>query len=213
MMTVLVAGSFNPLIVEPNWLQSEGLLGALDLETARTSEETLISPEVSTIEFDRFRVETLRDRLLVATRAETETPAQVFEFVYGILTRLGHTPIRSFSYHYAWHFKLPAGRWDELQSRLWQPTNWLPMLDTPELFSIVVEGLRTDGLPGEIAITIEPSALEGFEGFFSYTDQVTTTIDEDPVSASSVLETLEEVWAESENRAASAYFAFLGDAE
>lgn len=211
--TIAVGGYFNPLIIQPDWLLAQNLIDEVDRDAVLETEDLLISPELSSLTFERFRVEILRDGLRITSREQTETPDQLFELAFGILNRLGHTPLFGFSHSYFWHFDLPADRWAKLQAGLWRPMDWNAMPEATELASLSLRSPRSDELRGETVLTVEPSGDPAFRGFFGCSDQVDVDVDDEPVAAGSVLQAFESVWAGGEARAMALFELLTGGAE
>src|ERR1700734_3239094 len=95
--SVVVIGSFNPLIFQPEWLAAHDIIGPREAETARQQVDTargagieVIHRQLSVLNLSALRVEVQLDRFSVLAR---EAPIVVArDFALKCFNLLSHTP-------------------------------------------------------------------------------------------------------------------------
>lgn len=151
--SIVLIGSFNPMIIRPTWLMKVGLIADQELAENKV---TIVSREVTQFATNVLDVQALQQQLTVATaRAQPEV---IRDFVVGLLTELPHVPVARLGINREVHFRMPDEEaWHRLGHTLVPPEHW-PFLQMPGMRSTIVQGARPDGKNGYVWLRVEPSS-------------------------------------------------------
>jgi len=152
-LAVVVLGTFNPPIISPWWLQSQGLLGETEAEEA---EDLVVVPQLSQFNLPWLKVQVLQDRFLMLSEDPLEWD-RLRDTILGVFTVLRHTPVAAVGINVAYHYRLPSNAaWHELGDTLVPKEPW-DGLSLPGLRSLTIEGARPDVWLGHVRVRVEPS--------------------------------------------------------
>lgn len=152
--SIVALGSFNPLILRPDWLRDNQLISE---EAASNAEIQIIHPDIVEFRADGIHYQATSSRVSIGTTAAGATQVVRDNFA-GIFAILESTPIRSFGLNLDQHFKC-VGRhaWSEISSGLAPKTPWCSLIGSPSLQAIEVRGDRDADKSPSIKIAVEPS--------------------------------------------------------
>lgn len=103
--TVVVLGSFNPVIFTPQWLHSLGLIGEGDKSAAVEGDDAfVVSRQVTAYSTDWFGLQVNDNQFTLASNAAL-TPA-FFDLAVGILSAVPHTPVTAVGLNFMGHYPL-----------------------------------------------------------------------------------------------------------
>ena len=103
--SVVLAGSFNPTIFQPQWFVRQNLLPAEECEKA---EIKIIAPQVCEFHTERFVIQVTTERFAVLSKPDAN-PAPIRDLVAGTFFTLEHTPLKALGLNRDMHF-FPAIR-------------------------------------------------------------------------------------------------------
>ena len=155
-INVVLIGSFNPGIFHPEWFRRQEILLPAESENAKTR---IVSPDVTEIFFLDMKLDVLPDRFVLRTQ-DASRAEKLNDIVQGVFRRLHHTPITACGINNEIHFDLgDEGYWHKIGHSL-APKElvWNDVLSRPGMQSLTIKGVRSGDFPGEINVTIQPSA-------------------------------------------------------
>ncbi len=154
---VVLRGSFNPMIFQPEWLRSQGLVDEAEFELPQESKSLLVSHEFTNVTTSWFTCQIRPDVFQVMTQ-DTEMFGPLRDLVSDILDRLPHTPIAAIGINTHFHFDMESrDRWDSVGTILVPRSNWDTVLSKPGMRGVAIEAQRTDERIGSINVRVEPS--------------------------------------------------------
>jgi hypothetical protein len=110
-LTIVFLGNLNAAIFNPDWFSRHGLIGA---EAAAEAKVSVISPQVTEIDFGHISLNCDEGRLVLRTTRVTHSE-MLFDLGRGILRTLPHTPLTAAGINNAVHFKVSSeNRWHEI---------------------------------------------------------------------------------------------------
>jgi hypothetical protein len=155
MLSIVVIGDFNPVIIQPFWLLSKKLIKEEEAETAKVD---LIHNELVQFHIkDWLYLQVTREKLEVKTTQEPYFDA-VRDLVVSIFTYLKETPLRAFGINHSRHYTIDEKRYYDLGDKIAPLSNWNKLLKNPEVLSVeILQKGETNRPGGEIRIQIRPS--------------------------------------------------------
>jgi hypothetical protein len=167
--TIVLLGSFNPLILDPHWLLQHGIIGEFDLKHVQESGNWIATRDIAAMQFRTFSLQADRDRVQVAMTQEAETPLLLADVVVNAFRLLAHTPVHAVGLNHLSHRALHEGRADEVLDRLAPAAAVGGLLPEIAVSSLNWQGERPDDYAGGLLLTVQPSVqVTGL--FFSLND-------------------------------------------
>lgn len=155
-LAVVLVGSFNPAIFHPEWFLRQGLIGEQD---AKEAEVKVVSGGVTDIRLCGISLQCVGDRMSFNT-ANISHAERMQDLILHTFTLLSHTPIIACGLNPSIHYAVSSmDYWHKIGHTL-APKElvWQELLDTPGMRSLVIKSLRKGEFPGELNVTVEPSA-------------------------------------------------------
>jgi hypothetical protein len=155
--TVVLLGSFNPKIFQPEWFARQQLLPQAEADAADIK---FIIPQVSNFETERFSLQVTDQRFVVTSRASA-SPAPLRDLVQGVFFILEHTPVTAMGLNYQMHFQMESEeRWHEVGDRLAPKEPWKEVLGggRPGLLSMTILTQKDEPKGAQFRVKVEPSA-------------------------------------------------------
>jgi hypothetical protein len=155
-LEVLVLGSFNPAIFHPEWFLRQKLIQDEDASQAKV---IAVGSEVSEVHFCGLRLLCLRDRFALGT-SNISQAARMQDLLALIFTLLSHIPVTACGIDPWAHYQLGSvDYWHKIGHTL-APKEliWNELLERPGMQSLTIKAQRGGDFPGEINVTVEPSA-------------------------------------------------------
>lgn len=205
--SIVLVGSFNPAIFQPQWFAQHQILPE---ETTRSANIELINNTVCIFEVGWLRFEVLPDRFVAQARA-LPTPNLLRDVVVGTFSILSHTPIHRFGINSSVHIVLDdESRWHKLGHTL-APVDglWGEVMEKPGLVGLTMRGERPDRDLGHFQVTVGPSAEVELGVHVQTNDEFRFTLGETVLDASWAVETLNRDWDASLERSSKVHAAVL----
>jgi len=137
---VVLIGSFNPKIFQPEWFLRQNLLPESEAEEADIK---VIHPEVCQFETERFVIQVTSERFIAASKASTN-PEPLRDLVLGAFFILEHTPVTAMGLNRQMHFQMNSeSEWNKIGDRLAPKEGWTGVLgDKPGMLSLIIQSDR-----------------------------------------------------------------------
>jgi hypothetical protein len=152
---VVLLGSFNPKIFQPEWFARHELLPQGEADAA---EIKLIIPQVCHFETERFIVQVTEQQFIAGTKPNANS-APLRDLVQGAFFILEHTPVGAMGINHLMHFATGSEQnWHRIGDRLAPKDGWNEVLEgRPGLSSMTIL-TNKDAPPGaQFRIKVEPS--------------------------------------------------------
>lgn len=189
--SVVMVGSFNPSIFQPRWLASLGMIRAEEADSATIS---TIQVQVADFQTEWFRMQVLQNRFLLQSLDATHY-GPIHDLVAGIFRLLPHTPVNRLGIARWFHYRMESTEvWHEVGNKLAPKEFWHPLVETPGLRSMMMQGRRTGAESGTLFVKIEPSLVIQPGVFIEVTEEYAAHGDEDLADAKWVPERLDKHW-------------------
>jgi hypothetical protein len=197
-LSFVLRGNFNPVIFSPIWFAHEGLIRK---EESKNVETQIIHPDVVSFKLDWMQLQVTRDMFSVQTMKE-QYEEFLKDLVFGTFKLLRHTPLNSMGINRSEHFRIETvEKWHEIGHTLAPKKIWNDLLENPGLSSIsITEGIRKDGLKGNIRVQVEPSAKVHPGIFILVNDHFEVSDSEETLGADEIINILENNWGKSLER-------------
>lgn len=147
---IVVLGAFNPAIFSPDWLELNQLIGPDDAKVIRSSENFVVTRQVTQLESETFRL-LVEESKYQASCTGVAGP-HIRDLTMGVLELLPHTPLRAiglnFDIQYRFH---DSDAYHKVGDALAPKSIWLQVVGDPDR-AIGLEQLRIivqDGKRGE----------------------------------------------------------------
>jgi hypothetical protein len=158
-LVLVFVGDFNPVVVQPYWLATKGLIRETEGEGANIE---LIHNDLARFSLDWAEFQITRERFEIRTTQEPYFEA-VKDIAIGTFKILAGTPIRSFGINHLRHYLLESTeQYYNLGNTLAPLKNWSDLLEDPRLLS--VEIVTEKAKEGVKRIRIQPSDFEKLKG-------------------------------------------------
>jgi hypothetical protein len=123
--SVVLTGSFNPAIFQPEWFVRQNLLPAEECEKA---EIKIIAPQVCEFQTERFVIQVTTERFAVLSKPDAN-PAPIRDLVAGTFFTLEHTPLKALGLNRDMDFALPSEEaWHQVGDTLAPKDIWKKIL-------------------------------------------------------------------------------------
>lgn len=150
---IVVVGSFNPAIFQPEWFARQNLIPVPEADQA---ELKMVHPQLSHFETERFFIQVTTERFVAMTRATTDTSV-LGDLVRGTFFILEHTPITAVGLDFQMHFSVGSEEaWHRVGDSLAPKEVWTEVLrGRPGMKVLQIEA--TDDNGHKMTIKVEPS--------------------------------------------------------
>jgi len=202
--TIVVRGSFNPLIFQPAWFRAEGLVMETDLDPENLPEDsTVITHDLVQFDGGWMTLQVTGDRFTLSVN-EADMYEVARDLVADTFERLRHSPVIAVGLNKHVHYSMPTHRsWDDLGVKLAPRENWADVLQSPGMRSLLVEAVRPDQYAGNVFVRVEPSGLVNDGVFVEVNDHFQFGSVASREAIPRLLEILREQWVQSEDRASA----------
>jgi hypothetical protein len=155
--TVVLVGSFNPKIFQPEWFARQKLLSQAEADAA---EIKIIVPQISHFETENFIIQVTDDRFLAATKPNAN-PAPLRDLVQGAFFILEHTPVTAMGLNYQMHFATGSEQnWHQIGDRLAPKEPWSEVLEgRPGMLSLTILTQKDKPKGSLFRVKVEPSVV------------------------------------------------------
>lgn len=155
-LNFVVLGDLNPIIIQPLWLSSKGLIRESEAQAAKIE---IIHNEIVKFQIEDWAtVEITKERFSISTSNEAFF-ITVRDLVISIFKLLKETPIKALGINHHLHFAIPTEeKYYEIGNKLAPLANWTDILKNPRLATLeIMDVERKDNLPGSVRIFVQPS--------------------------------------------------------
>lgn len=153
--TIVLVGSFNPKIFQPEWFARQGLLPQPEADAA---EIKLIVPQISHFETERFLIQVTEQQFIAATKPNAN-PAPLRDLVQGAFFILEHTPVTAMGLNCQMHFSMDSElSWHKVGDRLAPKEGWNEVLEgRPGLLSMTILSNKETPKGAQFRVKVESS--------------------------------------------------------
>jgi hypothetical protein len=199
---IVLLGSFNPTILQPEWFVRQNLLPQTEVEKATIK---IISPQVCDFETARFQVQVTQQRFAVISKADAN-PAPLQDIVCGTFYILEHTPVTALGLNRQMHFQLKTEKdWHNFGDQLAPKEGWGKVLPgRPGMLNLSIQAAMggPDAPKGGPAITVKVQPSVQVKQFGVYFEVNENYPDSKPEALKNFMEIIKGRWEESYNYAA-----------
>jgi hypothetical protein len=163
--TIVLVGSFNPKIFQPEWFARQGLLAQEQVDTA---EIKVIIPQFCQFETEQFTIAVTTDKFVAGSKPST-SHAPLRDIVQGTFFILEHTPVTGMGLNRHMHFSLGSeDDWHRLGHKLAPKDGWNGVLvGAPGMLSLsIITRNENDNPPTQYMVRVEPSTQLKFGAYF-----------------------------------------------
>ena len=200
--SIVLAGSFNPAIFQPQWFVRQNLLPA---EEGEKAEIRVITPQIAEFQTERLIIQVTPERFAAVSKPDAN-PAPLRDLVAGTFFTLEHTPLKALGLNRDMHFAMPSEEaWNQVGDRLVPKDVWKEILRgrigmRSLLIQAEVPGFSDPSQEGtRLTVRVEPSAKVKFGVYF----QTNEHHEESKNSASdNITERIRTRWEDAYNYAA-----------
>jgi len=166
--TIVLLGSFNPKIFQPEWFARQQLLPQAE---ADASDIKLIVQQVSHFETERFVVQVTEERFLASSKPSANS-VPLRDLVQGTFFILEHTPVTAMGLNYQMHFAMESEKtWHQVGDKLAPKEGWNGVLEgRPGLLSMTILTQKEEPKGAQFRVKVEPS-LQVQHGIYFETNE------------------------------------------
>ncbi len=199
-ISIVLLGSFNPLIFQPAWFAAEGLVPSEEIDSDHVTVE-MIHPQVCAFSTEWFTIEVTPDRLVAFTsNAEFRDP--LYDLVLSTFRLLRFTPIGAMGLNTDQHYRVPSeDAWHAVGHHFAPAENWTSVLAKPGMRSLTMEGVRPDKHLGHVRVKVEPSVRIHPGVFIEVNEHFVAPDPETTKGGEHIMAILEQVWPSTGERA------------
>ncbi len=198
---IVLLGSFNPSIFQPQWFGSQNLLP--QSEVASAEKVTILERQVCQFETERFVVQATNDRFVAASKPNT-SHEPLKDLVLGTFFVLEHTPVTAMGLNRQMHFAISSEEaWHLLGDRLAPKDGWKEIMDgyeRPGMLSVSITALKRNTQNLRLTIKVEPSTQVKPRGAYFETNHHFKGPEEGSLKA--LMKVLNDEWESSQTYAA-----------
>jgi hypothetical protein len=99
---VVLTGDFNPAIFHPDWFQQHEILPEIEVTSAQSATDVMISHQVTIIRFLSLRLEVLGQRWTLSSE-RSDWFKDLGPITMSIFQKLPHTPVKTLSINFSEH--------------------------------------------------------------------------------------------------------------
>jgi hypothetical protein len=161
---IVLAGSFNPKIFQPEWFVRQGLLPQGEADAADIK---VIVPQVCQFETERFVVQVTEGRFVAGSKPNAN-PAPLKDLVQGTFSILEHTPVTGMGLNCQMHIKIGSEEsWHKIGDRLAPKQGWKEILEgRPGLLSMTIVTHKDKPKGSQFNVKVESSVKVQFGIYF-----------------------------------------------
>ena len=153
--SIILLGSFNPRIFQPEWFARQGLLPEAEATEANIK---IIHPQVSEFETERFQIQVISERFSAVSQ-KSANPVPLRDLIRGTFFILEHTPVSAMGLNCLMHFPIESEElWHRIGDKLAPKDAWNEVL--PKRVGLASLSLLTQKDPttgAEYRVKVEPS--------------------------------------------------------
>jgi hypothetical protein len=193
---IVLLGSFNPKIFQPEWFARQGLLPQAEVDAA---EVKVIAQPISHFETERFTVFVTEQQFIAASKPDA-SPAPLRDLVSGTFFILEHTPVTAMGLNRQMHIPMESeAEWHQIGDMLAPKDCWKEVLEgRPGLLTMTILTNKSEPQGAQFRIKVEPST-QVTNGVYFETNEHYPGAEKE--SLQSLMEILNRRWEEAQNEA------------
>lgn len=193
---IVLIGSFNPKIFQPEWFLRQNLLPTSEAEAADIK---VVHPEICFFETERFVIQVTSQRFLAASKTSANAEP-LRDLVSGTFFILEHTPASAMGLNTQMHFQLSSeADWHKLGDNLAPKDGWASILSgRPGMLSLTVQSGADPANGSRTTVKIEPSVRLKFGAYFEINENYPAQSDN---GLKELMDILRGRWAEAQTYA------------
>jgi|ERR1035441_5883717 hypothetical protein len=155
-LSVVVVGSFNPSIFHPEWFLRQKLIGDEDAKDAGIQN---VSNEATEIKLCGLKLICSQKRLVLRC-SNISHAARLQDLLAQMMLLLPHTPVIACGINPNAHYSVGNRDYWHKIGHVLAPKEllWNELVKQPGMKSLTITGVREGAFPGNVNITVEPSA-------------------------------------------------------
>src|SRR5258708_5927832 len=161
---IVLLGSFNPAIFQPEWFARQKLLPQTEVDVA---EIKVVAPPIAQFETERFIIQVTDDKFTAISKATTNA-ALLRDLVLGTFYILEHTPVRAMGINRQMHFSVASEQlWHQVGDALVPKEAWNAVMQgRPGMKSLAIFTEKGGPQGGTLTVKVEPSLKVKFGVYF-----------------------------------------------
>lgn len=190
---IVLIGSFNPKIFQPEWFLRQNLLPKSEAEAADIK---VVHPEICYFETERFVIQVTSQRFLAASKAGANAEP-LRDLVSGSFFILEHTPASAMGLNSQMHFQMNSeADWHKLGDKLAPKDGWEGILSgRPGMLSLAIQSGIDPTNGSRTTVKIEPSVRLKFGAYFEINENYPARSED---GLKELMGILRERWAEAQ---------------
>ncbi len=195
-VSIVVRGNFTPTIFQPFWLASNNLIKEAEAEAAQVK---ILTPTLTDFSAEWLFLNVIANRFQIKTEQEPYFEP-LRDLGIGLFTLLQDTPLRMMGINSHFVYNLHSeDDWHSLGHRLTSKEDWDPILDSPGMQAVIIQGERPDDYDGYIQVRVQPIRNEEVElgVFIAVNNHFVLAEENRPDKAQEVVEILSQNWTNS----------------
>ena len=208
--SVVVMGSFNPLIFQPEWLKENDIIGPKEADAAREAGVEVIHPQLVILNLSSsLRLEVHLNRFMIQSREAPTVVAR--DFALKCFRLLSHTPVTQVGLNFGTVFRANNREaWDAFGDALAPKAHWKAFLGddmTKRSGGLMAMHMqknhRSDKMMGVQNVQIGVPDILNRETLIAFNDHFELLAETSSERMALLIEILEERWDSSEKEAAA----------
>ncbi len=200
-LSIVILGDFNPIMIQPFWLSSKGLIRETEAESAKIE---IIHNEVVKFEIDWLSVDVNRRRLELKTNKDMYFEP-LKDLCISLLKIMNDFPVNSFGINHICEYNLnDKETYYNFGNKLAPLNNWKDSMKNPRLLSLeIIENERKDEKDGHLRVRINPSTHYSklkYGIIIDVNDHYAISKESIKNNATKIVEILNSDWKESKKR-------------
>jgi hypothetical protein len=195
--SIILMGSFNPKIFQPEWFGRQGLLPQPEVDSA---EVKIIAQQICHFETERIIIQVMEGRFAAVSKPNSNA-APLRDLVQGTFYILEHTPaVTAMGLNRQMHFPIGSeSKWHQIGDKLAPKEGWNGVLEgRPGMLSLSILAERVGPPTAKFTVKVEPSLLIKFGVYFE-TNEHYQAPEAEPLK--SLMKTLGDKWEETQTHA------------
>ena len=162
-VSIVMLGSFNPSIINPEWLERHGIINESQKDYALRNPEDVIHQTLSSFKIaEDIEITTTIDRFSI--EGEFVRYLEIRDIVVGTFELLEHTPVTAIGINRHMHFEHARNiDFENLCETTFSEAHLEDSMESPRISSLTIVGKRQDENEGIIRVKIEPSKSKSID--------------------------------------------------
>jgi hypothetical protein len=154
--SIVLAGAFDPMHLQPSYLAENDLLSEGDLAQVGYQ---ILAPEIGVLTLPWMQVIVEPTKLMATTTLESPLVEPVRDFVFSFYDTLKVRHVTAIGFNHDTHFAVRSEEvWHKVGHQLVPKEGlWRTVLVEPGTASVMIRGKRDDKLAGHVNVKVEPS--------------------------------------------------------